>query len=106
MLALKSDVETMIQFTATRQTKPLRLPMWLKIGENGRYRRARRRVHAYIQDVIGQRRATPIERWPNDLLSKLMLARDEETGEAISDALLRDETITLSSPATKQPRAR
>ncbi|MFN4293232.1 MAG: cytochrome P450 [Thermoflexales bacterium] len=95
LLALKSDVETMIQFTATRQTRPLRLPMWLKIGENRRYDRARRRVHAYIQGVIAQRRAMPVERWPNDLLSKLMLARDEETGEAISDALLRDETITL-----------
>ncbi|MFC1464927.1 MAG: cytochrome P450 [Candidatus Brachytrichaceae bacterium NZ_4S206] len=95
LLELKRDVETMIQFTSTRQNKPVRLPIWLKVGENGRYDRARRRVHAYIQDVIAQRRAMPVERWPDDLLSKLMLARDEETGEAVSDALLRDESITM-----------
>ncbi len=95
LLELKHDVETMIQFTSTRQNKPVRLPIWLKVGENRRYDRARRRVHAYIQDVIAQRRATPVELWPDDLLSKLMLARDEETGEAVSDALLRDESITM-----------
>lgn len=95
LLALKGDVETMIQFTAGRQTKPVSLPLWLRVGENGRYDRARRRVYAYIQGVIAQRRAMPVEAWPNDLLSKLMLARDEETGEAMSDVLLRDESITM-----------
>jgi len=37
----------------------------------------------------------PEAQWPNDLLSKLMLARDEETGEAMSDTLLRDESVTM-----------
>ncbi len=95
LLELKDDVETMIQFVSTRQNSPIRLPLWLKVGNNGRYDRARRRVHAYIQNVIAQRRAMPVERWPNDLLSKLMLARDEETGAAVSDTLLRDESITM-----------
>jgi cytochrome P450 len=95
LLALKGDVETMIQFVATYQNSALKLPTWVKVGKNAQYHRARRRVHAYIQSVIAQRRATAVERWPDDLLSRLMLARDEETGQAVSDALLRDESITM-----------
>jgi cytochrome P450 len=95
LLALKDDVETMIQFVSNLQNTPFKLPLWIKLGQNARYYQARERVHAYIQDVIAQRRAIPAERWPNDLLSRLMLARDEETGEAMSDSLLRDESITM-----------
>jgi len=95
LLELKEDVETMILFVSTAANNPFRLPLWLKVGKNGRYHLARQRVQAYIRNVIAQRRAIPMEQWPNDLLTKLMLARDEETGEAMSDALLRDESITM-----------
>lgn len=95
LLELKADVETMIQFVGSQEGNPFKLPLWLKIGRNGRYHRARQRVHAYIAELIQQRRAVPVEQWPDDLLSRLMLARDEETGDALSDTLLRDESITL-----------
>jgi cytochrome P450 len=48
-----------------------------------------------IYFMIAQRRALPEEeQWPNDLLTQLMQARDEETGEPMSEHLLRDESIT------------
>ena len=95
LLSIKGAVETMIQFVALRQMSPAHLPLWLPISSNTRYRQARDLVHTYINHVVAQRRALPVAQWPDDLLSKLMLARDEETGAAISDLLLRDESITI-----------
>lgn len=94
ILQVKDAVETMIQFVATGMN-PLRPPLWLPTGRNRAYLRARDQVHTYINGLIARRRAMPPDEWPDDLLSKLMLARDEETGEAMSDELLRDETITI-----------
>jgi len=95
MLQIKDAVETMIQFVATREMIPFSTPLWLPTPANNRYRKARESVHSYIDGLIAQRRAMPKDEWPDDLLSKLMLARDEETGQAMSDDLLRDEAITI-----------
>jgi cytochrome P450 len=92
---VKEAVETMIAFVAGGQMNPFRAPVWLPTPRNRAYRHARTRVHAYIHDVIAQRRALPPDQWPDDLLTRLMQARDEETGAPMSDTLLRDESITL-----------
>lgn len=92
---VKDAVETMVSFVSSKQMNPLRAPLWMPTPRNRAYLAARARVHAYIQDVIAQRRAQPPASWPNDLLSRLMQARDEETGEPMSDTLLRDESITI-----------
>jgi cytochrome P450 len=70
------------------------IPLWIPTRTNRRYREAREKVHSYIYSMIAQRRALPEEQWPNDLLTRLMQARDEETGEPMSEHLLRDESIT------------
>jgi cytochrome P450 len=95
MLQIKDAVETMIGFVATREMIPLSVPLWLPTPANNRYRQARELVHTYIEGLIGRRRAMPANEWPDDLLSKLMLARDEETGQVMPDDLLRDEAITI-----------
>jgi cytochrome P450 len=95
IVEIKDAVETMIQFVATRQMNPIALPLWAPTRKNQAYHAARARVHAFIDGIIAQRRALPESEWPDDLLSKLMLARDEETGAAMPDALIRDESITI-----------
>jgi cytochrome P450 len=70
------------------------LPAWLPTRKNRNYRKAREIVHTYIHSIIAQRRALPEVEWPDDLLARLMQARDEETGKAMSENLLRDESIT------------
>ncbi|HRI08276.1 MAG TPA: cytochrome P450 [Nannocystaceae bacterium] len=90
---MKDAVETMIAFVDTRMTG-VRLPLWVPTRRNREYVRARDLVHALIRSVIGERRAVDPSRWPDDLLSRLMRARDEETGQAMSESLLRDESIT------------
>lgn len=92
---VKGAVETMIGFVSRRQLNPLAAPLWVPTPRNRTYLAARARVEAYIQGIIRQRRAQPPDTWPQDLLTRLMLARDEETGAPMADSLLRDESITI-----------
>jgi cytochrome P450 len=61
-----------------------------------RYRRfqaARAVLHGAVDHVISQRRRTPSDN--ADLLSMLLSARDEETGETMTDEQLRVEVLTF-----------
>ncbi|MDX2214817.1 MAG: cytochrome P450 [Oculatellaceae cyanobacterium bins.114] len=66
---------------------------WFPRPENIRYRQAIAEMDDAIYNLIRERRAKTEE--TNDLLSMLMHARDEETGEQMGDRLLRDEVATL-----------
>lgn len=92
---VKEAVETMIGFASSRQMNPFHTPLWMPTARNRAYLDARTRVREYIQGIIAQRRAQRPEEWPNDLLTRMMQARDEETGQPMSDMLLRDESITI-----------
>jgi cytochrome P450 len=58
-----------------------------------RFQAARAVLRAAVDHVIGERRRSPSDR--GDLLSMLMSARDEETGEAMTDEQLRVEVTTF-----------
>ena len=96
IVRMKSHVETMISYV-TRRMGP-HLPDWLPTPATRAYRVARDDVHAYINGIIAERTATgsvqaSADQVP-DLLDRLMAARDEQ-GRPMSDALLRDESITV-----------
>ncbi|MGE5071835.1 MAG: cytochrome P450 [Anaerolineae bacterium] len=93
IIGMKKAVETMIGYVGRKQNG-LASPAWLPTRTNRDYWKAREMVHSYIQSVIEKRRSLPEAEWPNDLLTRLMQARDEETGEPMSEGLLRDESIT------------
>ena len=57
------------------------------------FRRARRTLFAVVDEIIADKRAHGGE--SDDLLSLLMHVRDEDTGEQMDDAQLRDEVVTL-----------
>jgi cytochrome P450 len=59
---------------------------------NFRYRRAQRQIDAIILDTIARRKAEAV--WPEDLLTRLLNARDED-GSRMSDRQVRDELVTL-----------
>jgi cytochrome P450 len=92
-LEMKDCVEVMIKYTTT-QEQGLHFPDWVPNKRNRDYFKSRDKVHQYINRIIQQRRAIPPDKWPEDLLTKLMLTKDEETGEPMSESLLRDESIT------------
>jgi cytochrome P450 len=66
---------------------------WLPRPENVRYRQAIAQMDEAIYSLIRARRSQTTA--SHDLLSMLMNARDEETGQQMDDKLLRDEVATL-----------
>ncbi len=79
---------TIAQTWAVRQMRiPFRLPV------QGGARAAISRLNATIYGMIRDRRATCDDK--GDLLSMLLLSKDEETGEHLSDEQVRDEAMTL-----------
>ncbi|ALG08460.1 cytochrome P450 [Kibdelosporangium phytohabitans] len=63
------------------------------IPANRRFDQASGRIHRVVLDVIRAWRADGRDR--GDLLSMLLLARDEDTGEAMSDQQVFDEVLNL-----------
>ena len=71
----------------------LGFPEWLPRRRPRRARSALALLDRTIYDIIAARRAA--QRGPDDLLGLLLAARDEETGEGMTDTQLRDEVMTL-----------
>ena len=65
----------------------------LPLPANRRYRRALGELEAVVYRIIAERRRTRQD--PPDLLSMFLSARDEETGEGMTDRQLRDEVMTM-----------
>jgi cytochrome P450 len=65
----------------------------LPTAKNRRFQEARKTLRAAVEYIIAKRRRHPSE--GADLLSLLMSARDEETGEGMTDEQLRVEVTTF-----------
>jgi cytochrome P450 len=65
----------------------------LPFGANRRFWRALSELESVVYRLIAERRQTCREE--TDLLSMLLSARDEETGEGMTDRQLRDEVMTM-----------
>jgi len=94
IVRMKNAVETIVGFGNGRMAG-LPIPVWIPTAKNRRYRAAKRFVHRSISELIAERRAMDEADWPEDLLARLMSARDDETGHTMSETLLRDEAITI-----------
>ncbi len=87
-------VQDMVGFVNRRMVMP-DIPLWVPTPGNLRYRRARDFAHAFTARIIAERRAMDEADWPDDLLTRLMRARDRDTGAPMSEEMLRDESITI-----------
>jgi cytochrome P450 len=76
-----------------RMSYPWALPEALPTRRNRRFLRARRALDEVVYSIIRERRERATD--TGDLLSMLLMARDEETGEGMSDEQLRDEVLTI-----------
>jgi len=68
-------------------------PAWLPTPRNRRWKRLMKTINSGVYQMIEQRRQNPADR--ADVLSAYMTTRNEQTGEGMSDKLLRDEVMTL-----------
>ncbi|HEY9283034.1 MAG TPA: cytochrome P450, partial [Pyrinomonadaceae bacterium] len=73
--------------------RPANLPVWVPTPSNLRFRRALAAGDRVMREMIEARRSGEIRN--DDLLSLLLRARDEETGEGMSDEQLRAEVVTI-----------
>ncbi len=74
-----------------RMTRIIDLPPPLPTPQNLELRRWLRVLDGIVLRIIAERRLAP----GDDLVSMLLAARDEETGESMTDAQLRDEAMTI-----------
>ena len=115
-LTLRIALQTLLGVTADRQvdelspavsevlertndliTNPFSLPPWVPTRKSARLKRAIGTLDRFVYETIAQRRAASPADAPSgrtDLLAMLMAARDEQTGQGMSDLQLRDEAVT------------
>lgn len=91
--AVGRSVELLNGFARDLMTNPFALPVSLPTPRNRRFRRAADVLENTLRTIIAERRRTGED--AEDLLSMLMNARDDETGESMSDDQLRDEAMTI-----------
>jgi cytochrome P450 len=72
-------------------------PLWVPTPGNRRLQAGLETLNQVVYDIISQRRRhlTEASMETADLLSMLLAARDEETGEGMNDQQVRDEVMTL-----------
>ncbi len=90
---LAQAVETAIRHIGSLVTQPLRAPLWVQTPANRRINAAVRFLDQTMLRMIHERRAGASP--PNDLLTSLVQARDDETNTQLSDREVRDEVMNL-----------
>ncbi len=87
-------METLMEGFTDRVNRLVKLPVWVPVPANLRFRRAMRVVEDALNAIIADRRRTGEDR--GDLLSMLLQAQDDEgDGTGMTDRQLRDEAVTL-----------
>lgn len=86
-------IGTTTQFVTEQVQNPFALPLWVPISRNRTYTRAKDTLYSVIDSIIRNRRAEG--KVHGDLLDMLLEARDEETGEGMSENQLREEVATI-----------
>ncbi|MCP3143512.1 cytochrome P450 [Pyxidicoccus xibeiensis] len=80
-------------FANARLTQLIQLPRALPLPSHRRFERDAATLDRVVRTIIERRHREGAEH--HDLLQMLMEARDEDTGERMSDTQLRDEVMTL-----------
>ncbi len=76
-----------------RITRPVKFPLWIPTPGNIREKKAYDAIHRVVAGIIEKRRNSS-ERY-DDLMAMLMEAKDEDTGEMMSDSQIKDEVVTI-----------
>jgi cytochrome P450 len=71
----------------------VRIPPWVPTPKNVRFNRAKGVIDDLVLRILADRRTSGVRH--DDLLAMLMETKDEDTGEGMNDAQLRDELVTL-----------
>ena len=86
-------IDFMLHESVSRINNPFRLPDSVPTPGNRRAARAAETLDRIVLDIIATRRRG--KQREDDLLQMLLEARDDETGEGMTDQQLRDEVMTM-----------
>ena len=81
------------QYAVESDSNPLFLPLWMPTSRNLEFRAAMRSMDELIYGLLARRRQSG--ELHGDFLDVLLHARDDETGEGLTDQELRDEILTF-----------
>lgn len=76
-----------------RITSPVKIPLWLPTPGNIREQNSYKAIREVVEKIIDKRRQSA-EHY-DDLLAMLMEAKDEDTGEMMSNEQILDEVVTI-----------
>lgn len=93
--AVERAMAVLLARTYRRLERIFDLPLAVPTPANRRFRDARATLDRVVYRILAERRKQDSGGAPQDLLSILLQARDEETGEGMSDEQLRNEVLTL-----------
>jgi len=88
---VENNLPFALRFMVKRITSPLAVPLWIPTTNNRKFKSAIKTLDELIHEIIHYKK----NNLSIDLLSQLILLKDEDTGEGMSDAQLRDEVMTL-----------
>jgi len=95
-LGLHHAFEVLRRMLVIEMTSPIPIPDWMPIERKQREKKAIATIHRVVADLITERRKSGEDR--GDILSALLQAVDEDTGERLSDAEIQDSLIGLFIP--------
>jgi cytochrome P450 len=88
-------LDTALKYAAKTISNPLTLPLIIPTTENQKFKQASALLDEVIYGIINQRRAQSTTQ--HDLLDILLKARDDNSGEKMTDRQIRDEVLTIFS---------
>lgn len=91
--AIGHAIDIAIDYTYERMQSYFDLPGRFPLPSTRRFERARAELDGIVYRIIAERRHSSEDR--GDLLSMLLAARDEDTGEGMSDTQVHDEVMTI-----------
>jgi cytochrome P450 len=90
---MTEGVLEMLAYVVYRSQTPIAPPLSWPTGRNRRYRAAMGKLEEVVYGTIAERRQSEVDY--GDVLSMMLAAQDEETGEPMTDIQIRDEMVTL-----------
>jgi cytochrome P450 len=91
--AIGQAIAAALRFANEYVENIVRIPVWLPLPKNVRFRRARTTLDALVYRLIEEHRSNSDR--DGDLLSMLMAETDEGDGQGMTPTQLRDEVMTL-----------
>jgi cytochrome P450 len=86
-------LQVSIKYAFDSFSNPLSLPLWVPTTRNREFHSVMQFMDGLMYGLLAERRQSGVHH--DDLLDLLLQARDEETGEGLSDPELRDEALTI-----------